>query len=94
MGDKNTAFFHKQCRARLSRNHISEIYSSEGEVIKGHTQLQQAAKIHFQHFFQEDDISDEELNADFLSNIPTLVSSEINNGLVKPFSEKEIVEVY
>ena len=35
-GDKNTIFFHRQCRARLSRNHISEIYSSEGEVIKGH----------------------------------------------------------
>ena len=93
MGDKNTTFFHRQCRARLSRNHISKIYSSEGEVIKGHTQLQQVAKIHFQHLFQEDDISDEEVNAHFLSNIPTLVSSEINVGLEKPFSEKEIVDV-
>ena len=64
-GDKNTIFFHRQCRARLSRNHISKIYSSEGEVIKGHTQLQQAAKMHFQHLLQEDDISDEEVNSYF-----------------------------
>ena len=32
--DKNTTLFHMQCRARLSRNHISKINSREGEVIK------------------------------------------------------------
>ena len=34
-GDKNFAYFHQQCRSRLSRNHISEICASEDEVIKG-----------------------------------------------------------
>ena len=37
-GDKNSTFFHCQCRARLSHNHISEI-SIEGEIIKGHEPL-------------------------------------------------------
>ena len=92
-GDKNTAFFHRQCKARLSQNHISEIYTSEGEVIKGHSQLQHVAQTHFQQLLQEDDISDDEVNADFLSNIPSLVSAELNVGLVKPFSENEIVDV-
>ena len=33
--DKYTAFFHRQCRARLSCNHISEISIGEGGIIKG-----------------------------------------------------------
>ena len=51
-------------------------------------QLQQAAKTHFQHLFQEDDISFEEVNAEFSSNIPNLASSKINAGIGKPFYEK------
>ena len=29
-GDKNSAFFHKQCRVKLSQNHISEITHMRG----------------------------------------------------------------
>ena len=58
VGDKNTSFFHRQCRARLSKNHILEISTSEGETIKGHEQLKQASKRHFQQLFQEDGNSD------------------------------------
>ena len=31
--NKNTAFFHRQCRVRLSQNHISEISNAEGVTI-------------------------------------------------------------
>ena len=34
-GDRNTSFFHRQCRARISRNHISELINDDGVVIKG-----------------------------------------------------------
>ena len=37
--DKNTSFFHKQYRSRLSHNHISEITSPSGESFKGITHL-------------------------------------------------------
>ena len=47
----------------------------------------------FQILFQEDSKTDVELNFDFLSNIPSLVSQEDNAGLVKIFSEKEVVDV-
>lgn len=91
-GDKNTTLFHRQCRARLSRNHIYEISNREGEVIKGKPLIKQASTIHFRHLFQEDGSFDEDLAADFLSNIPSLVTADVNIGLLKPFSEKEIVE--
>ena len=85
-GDKNSAFFHKHCRARLSRNHISELYYMDGEVIKGHTLLKLVAKLHFQNLFREDEFSDEKVNVDCLSYIPSLVGSKINVGLGRPFS--------
>ena len=45
--DKNSAFFHRQYRSKLSCHHISEICSSSGEIIKGQLQLQSAANEHF-----------------------------------------------
>ena len=47
-GDKKSAFFHRQCRARLSRNHISEISTAEGDIITGNANLKQVARNHFQ----------------------------------------------
>ena len=41
VGDKNSFFFHRQCRSRLSRNHISEIINDEGVIIKGQYLLKQ-----------------------------------------------------
>ena len=39
VGDKNSSFFHRQCRAGLSQNHISEISDDEGVIIKGQVLL-------------------------------------------------------
>ena len=33
VGDKNTAYFHKQARARLCRKNIKEINTSNGEKL-------------------------------------------------------------
>ena len=43
--------------------------------------------------FHEDGNSDDLLNYGFLSNIPSLVTQDDNVGLVKSFSEKEVVDV-
>lgn len=46
-GDRNTTYFHRQYRARLSRNHIVEITTSNGQVCKGFAQIKEAAVKHF-----------------------------------------------
>ena len=92
-GDKNSAYFHRQCRLRICRNHISELVSSEGIAIKGQIELKQAVHSHFHQLFSEDGVSDSSTKLEFLSNIPALVSVETNVGLIKPFSEQEVVEV-
>ena len=38
-GDKNTSFFHRKYRARLSHNHISKISSLDGQIFKCRAQI-------------------------------------------------------
>ena len=92
-GDKNTSFFHKQYRVKLSHNHILEISSSSGESFRGISQNKQATEVHFQSLFREDGAIDFELTSEFISNIPSLVSAEENGELMKPFTEEEIIDV-
>ena len=93
MGDKNSAYFHRQCRVRISQNHISEIFTEEGVSIKGQALIKLSASKHFQILFQEDGHIEEKVVSEFLENVPSLVNAEDNHVLMKPFSEKEIVEV-
>ena len=90
-GDKNLAYFHRRCRLRLSRNHISKKNSSEGVAIKGQLELKQAANSHFLQLFTVDGVTDNAAKSEFLSNIPSLVLAETNVGLVKTFSKQDVV---
>lgn len=87
-GDRNITFFHRQCKAHLSRNHISEISIRDGEIIKGQTLLKQETTTHFKYLFQEDGSSDEDLADYFLSNISSLVTADVNARLIMHFSKK------
>ena len=86
-GDKNTAYFHCQCRVRLSKNHISEISSGDGASIKGQDLLKHYARTHFQLLFQDDGLIDEETTSRYLDNIPSLVNEEDNLVLMHPIYE-------
>jgi ribonuclease HI/exonuclease III len=92
-GDRNTSFFHRQYRARLSRNHISEIKTTEGQVSKGITQIKAAADSHFRNLFSDGTQATEEESADFLDNIPHLLSPEDNAALIREVTEEEIIKV-
>ena len=64
-GDKNSAYFHRQCQLRISRNHISDLISSEGAVIKGQVELKQTANSDFHQLFSEDDVQIMQPNMNF-----------------------------
>lgn len=59
-GDKNSAFFHKQIQTHLSRNHVAEITSPEGVVLKGTTLLKEVTTSHFQQLYKEEGADDDE----------------------------------
>eukprot|EP00253_Pinus_taeda_P004415 PITA_04415 len=92
-GDRNTAYFHRQYRVRLSRNYIAEIKTADGQVYKGNNQVKAAAEAHFQNLFSSEAQNNDEETADFLSNIPKLINPEENAILCRPITEKEIINV-
>lgn len=92
-GDNNKAFFHKKIQTHLSRNHIAEITSPYGIVLKGTTLTKEEATSHFKMFFKEEGAQDYVEAHDFLKHIPRMVNEEDNATLLKPFVEEEISNV-
>eukprot|EP00253_Pinus_taeda_P005179 PITA_05179 len=92
-GDRNTSYFHKQYRARLSRNHIVEIKTMEGQVCKGFDQVKAAAEAHFRNLYNIGIQAEEGETNDFLSNIPQLVNDEENTVLCRPITTEEVIQV-
>eukprot|EP00253_Pinus_taeda_P005327 PITA_05327 len=92
-GDRNTSYFHKQCRVRLSRNHIAEITSPSGQVIKDFAQIQEAATNHFKNLLSAERNGEEADETDLLSVIPSLVNEEDNALLTSPATEEEITNI-
>lgn len=91
-GDRNTSFFHRQFRARLSKNYISEVKTSTGQVYKGSQQVKEGAVQHFQKLYTPEDQGDETEEAEFLKHIPSLVTVEENSELSKSVTEEEIIK--
>ena len=92
-GDRNTTYFHRQYRARISRNHIAEITTSNGKVCRGFEQIKEATVKHFQNLLSVGKDGSEEDIEEFLTNIPQLVSSDDNETLIRPVSEEEISNI-
>ena len=90
---KNSAFSHKQIQTQLSRNHITEITSSDGVVLKDTTLLKEAATSHFQQLYKEEGVDTDEESQDFLTHVPRLVNEEDNSRLLKPFTQDKISNV-
>eukprot|EP00253_Pinus_taeda_P031381 PITA_31381 len=93
VGDRNTSFFHRQYRARLSRNYIAEIKTATGQTYKGFQQVKETAEIHFQNLYNPDAQGEEVDDAEFLTHIPSLISPEDNSDLCKPVSKEEIIKL-
>jgi hypothetical protein len=87
-GDRNTSYFHRQFKAHLSRNHISEITTNEGKLCKGIDQIKDVDVLHFQQIYSKENHDNEEDYNEFLMNIPALVTKEDNTTLLSPISEE------
>eukprot|EP00253_Pinus_taeda_P030506 PITA_30506 len=92
-GDRNTTYFHRQYRPRISRNHIAEITTTNGQACRGFEQIKEAAVNHFQNLLNGGKDGSEEDMEEFLINIPQLVSLEDNESLIRPASEEEIINI-
>eukprot|EP00253_Pinus_taeda_P023946 PITA_23946 len=92
-GDRNTSYFHRQYRARLTRNHIAEIKTPEGSVCNSYHQIKAAAENYFMNLYRKENHSNNEEIVDIMSNIPNLISPKENAELCRPATEEEIIKV-
>ena len=52
--DRNTSYFHRQFKARLSKNHISKITTNDGKICKGIDQIKAVVVSHFHHLYSKE----------------------------------------
>eukprot|EP00253_Pinus_taeda_P036438 PITA_36438 len=90
---KTYCSFRSEEEARLSRNHIAEITTSNGQVCKGFAQIKEAPVKNFQNLLSAERDGSEEDISEFLTNIPKLVSIEDNENLMSPVTEEEISNI-
>ena len=89
-GDNNTGYFHKQSKGRLSFNTIKELYDSNGNKIEGNEAIKRHIVQHFRNLYTDRDEMDPISQAELLSVIPSKISDDENEELMKPISEHEI----
>lgn len=86
-GDKNTNFFHASTIQRRNRNRIHRIKNMEGEWVEGRDNIFKAIIDNFEEVYKSDRPRRDD---NCLSVIPSLVSQEMNDRLLKPVTETEI----
>jgi hypothetical protein len=86
-GDQNTSFFHRQSKAKLWPNQISEIKTLEGETIKNFDQIKHQTSNHFHNLYTSNRISKEALIDSLLNHIPRNFLDEYNLKLNRQIEE-------
>jgi hypothetical protein len=86
VGDKNTKFFHRQTKAILWRNRVTEISNVDGEMISYFEQIKKATSQHFEGLYKENLNLSLDSFERMLEPIPSLLNSEDNEQLCKLIS--------
>ncbi|KAK9938018.1 hypothetical protein M0R45_014779 [Rubus argutus] len=86
-GDKNTRFFHLTTFHRRQRNQILKIANDSGTWIVGEKAIRLEFETHFQHVFTSTGPRDW---GDSMSVITPLVSLEMNQNLMAPFTLEDV----
>eukprot|EP00253_Pinus_taeda_P001989 PITA_01989 len=87
-GDKNTAYFHKQARARKIRNNVNAITDSEGNQHNNQDSIKRAASLHYKSLLTE---NQEEVDySELLQHLLKGITQEVNDSLNREIAEEEI----
>ena len=85
-GDKNTNYFHKQTKIRLSFNFINELKDNNSQIISGQDNIKKLALHHFNQLYSDSGEMDPLAQADLLSVIHLSIFEEENEELEKPIT--------
>jgi hypothetical protein len=91
-GDQNTSFFHRQAKARIWANQISEIKTPEGEIIKDFDQIKQQTTNHFHKLYTTNGREEDEIVDALLRHIPGKLTEDDNLHLNRQIEEAKILK--
>lgn len=87
-GDRNTKFFHLRASQRRRKNLIKNLRKSNGEFTSDEREMgEMTTNFFYRNFYTLEDTRNMEA---VLDSVPVKVSAEMNEGLMAPFTEKEI----
>jgi hypothetical protein len=86
----NIYFFHKQTKARRSRNTIKIIYLESKKNIEEYTEVKEASKKHFEETYTMEEEEDREETREMLEHMTSLITSEENTILLQKIEKEEI----
>lgn len=87
-GDRNTQYFHAAASERRRRNAIKKLRKDDGAEVEG-SRLKEFIANHYQNLFLS---SAGHSTAEVLRSISPRITDEMNEALIKPFSQEEIWE--
>uniref|UniRef100_A0A803P2K3 Reverse transcriptase domain-containing protein n=1 Tax=Cannabis sativa TaxID=3483 RepID=A0A803P2K3_CANSA len=88
-GDQNTKFFHAYASSRKQHNSIKSLADSNGNMVHSKHGMTNIIVSYFEELFAATAINQDALNHT-LDTIPNTVTAEMNDILIRPFTEDEI----
>jgi hypothetical protein len=87
--DKNTKFFHMRASQRKKKNKISRLKQPDGSVTEDVKELGSMTMGFYKNLYRSEGTQNME---EVLGTVPIKVTPAMNDGLLKPFEEKEVKE--
>jgi len=88
-GDRNTAFFQAKSKERARSNRIMALKREDGSVVSTQEELEVTAMEFYTQLFTRQEMLDP---GPILNCVPTKVTADMNNFLLRPFTADEVKE--
>ena len=86
-GDRNSKYFHTRASQRFHRNRIIELRNQEGLLVLGEGDLLEMVRDYYKNLFLSSRPMEVE---EVVLSIKPVVTEDMNNCLIRPFSREEI----
>jgi hypothetical protein len=89
-GERNTKFFHKAMVHHRYINRITQLEDAQGNPIREHNQIVEELNTYYKELLTETNEDREEAIQKITRHIPSLVTQEKNEALMRPITQEEV----
>jgi hypothetical protein len=89
-GERNTKFFHRAMVHRRYINRITQLEDAQGNPIREHNQIVEELTNYYKELLTETNVDRKATIEKITRHIPTLVTQEKNEALMRPITQEEV----